>query len=182
MKTYETERLILKPADLDDAEFMIKLLNSETFLKYIGDRNVRTSEDAENYIKTKCLPQIEKLGFGNYIVIRKSDKMKIGTCGIYVRNEMENPDIGFAFLPEFTGKGYAFEAANFLKNLGFSDFGLKKIGGITVEYNYNSRKLLEKLGLKFIKNFFMEGDPEELMYYEIRFENYIIEIVNYFKP
>ncbi|MDR2207241.1 MAG: GNAT family N-acetyltransferase [Flavobacteriaceae bacterium] len=167
MKTYETERLILKPTGLDDVKLIVQLLNSETFLKYVGDRNVRTLEDAENYIKRRCLPQIEKLGYGNFTIIRKFDNKKLGTCGIFVRNEMENPDIGFAFLPEFEGKGYAFEAANFIKNLGFSDFGMKKIGGITVEYNHRSRKLLEKLGLKFVKKFFMEGDPEELMYYEI---------------
>jgi RimJ/RimL family protein N-acetyltransferase len=123
-------------------------------------------KDANNYIKTKCLPQIEKLGFGNYTVIRKLDDIKIGTCGIYKKKDLENFDIGFAFLPEFEGKGYAFEAASFLKDIGFSVWGLNKIGGVTVEYNHNSRKLLEKLGLKFVKKIFMENDTEELMYYE----------------
>lgn len=167
MKIYETERLILKPTDLEDREFIIELLNSESFLKYIGDRNVRTLEDAENYIKVKCLPHMEKNGFGSFTVVRKEDGAKMGTCGVYIRENSETaPDIGFAFLPEFEGKGYGFESANFIKNLVNKEFGINKLGGITVEYNHSSRKLLEKLGLKFQKKFFMEGDPEELMYYE----------------
>ena len=99
----------------------------------------------------------------------KSDGTKIGFCGVYVRPNLETPDIGFAFFEAFEGKGYAYESSNFIKNMVKTDFGIKKLGGITVEYNHSSRKLLEKLGLKFQKKFFMEGDPEELMYYETEF-------------
>jgi RimJ/RimL family protein N-acetyltransferase len=166
-KNYETERLQLRLITIEDAAFILELFNSPNYIKFVGDRNVRTIEDAEKYLEIKILPHIEKFGYGTYIVIRKLDQVKIGMCGIYMRDEMEFPDIGFAFFPEFEGKGYGFESANFLKNIGFSEFGLHKIGGITVEYNHNSRKLLEKLGLKFIKNFFRKDDPEELMYYEI---------------
>ena len=72
----------------------------------------------------------------------------------------------FVFFPEFEGKGYGYESASFLKNLVKNDFNITKLGGITVEYNHASRKLLEKLGLKFQKKFFMDGDPEELLYFE----------------
>ena len=167
MKTYETERLLLKPTDLEDAEFILQLLNSESFIKYIGDRNVRTIEDAENYIRNRCFPQFERLGYGSFTVILKEDSSKMGTCGVYARENTDNaPDIGFAFLPQFEGKGYGYESASFLKNLVKNDFNITKLGGITVEYNHASRKLLEKLGLKFQKKFFMDGDPEELLYYE----------------
>ncbi|GGP03577.1 alanine acetyltransferase [Cloacibacterium rupense] len=166
MKDYETERLILKPTDIEDSEFIFKIMNTPKYYQYIGDRNIRTLEDAENYIIQKMFPQHEKMGFGNYTVILKSDSSKIGFCGIYVRPNLETPDIGFAFFEEFEGKGYAYEAASLLKQLAKDEFGLKKLGGITVEYNHSSRKLLEKLGLEFQKKFFMEGDPEELLYYE----------------
>ena len=166
MKTYETERLILKPTDKEDGEFIFKIMNTPKYYKYIGDRNIRTLEDAENYITQKMMPQYEKMGFGNFTVTLKSDGSKFGFCGIYVRPSLETPDIGFAFFEEYEGKGYAYEASSLLKQLAKDEFGLKKLSGITVEYNHSSRKLLEKLGLKFQKKFFMEGDPEELMYYE----------------
>ena len=166
MKTYETERLILKPTDKEDGEFIFKIMNTPKYYKYIGDRNIRTLEDAENYITQKMMPQYEKMGFGNFTVTLKSDGSKIGFCGIYARPSLETPDIGFAFFEEYEGKGYAYEASSLLKQLAKDEFGLKKLSGITVEYNHSSRKLLEKLGLKFQKKFFMEGDPEELMYYE----------------
>lgn len=166
MKTYKTERLILKPTDKEDGEFIFKIMNTPKYYKYIGDRNIRTLEDAENYITQKMMPQYEKMGFGNFTVTLKSDSSKIGFCGIYVRPSLGTPDIGFAFFEEYEGKGYAFEAASELKKLAKTEFGLQKLSGITVEYNHSSRKLLEKLGLKFQKKFFMEGDPEELMYYE----------------
>ena len=166
MKTYKTERLILKPTDKEDGEFIFKIMNTPKYYKYIGDRNIRTLEDAENYITQKMMPQYEKMGFGNFTVTLKSDGSKICFCGIYVRPSLETPDIGFAFFEEYEGKGYAYEASSLLKQLAKDEFGLKKLSGITVEYNHSSRKLLEKLGLKFQKKFFMEGDPEELMYYE----------------
>ena len=166
MTTYKTERLILKPTDLEDLDFLLEILNTPKYYQYIGDRNVRTKEDAENYFNQRIFPQYEKLGFGNYTVMLKSDGTKIGFCGVYVRPNLETPDIGFAFFEAYEGKGYAYEAASKLKELAKEEFGLKKLGGITVEYNYSSRKLLEKLGLKFQKKFFMEGDPEELMYFE----------------
>jgi RimJ/RimL family protein N-acetyltransferase len=90
------------------------------------------------------------MGFGNFTIILKSDGSKIGFCGIYVRS-LETPDIGFAFFEEFEGKGYAFEAASELKNWQKPN-SITKLSGITLENNHSSRKLLEKLGLKFQKN------------------------------
>ena len=113
------------------------------------------------------LPQFEKYGFGNYTVSMKSTGEKIGFCGIYVRPNLDAPDVGFAFLENFEGKGYAFEASSVLMECAKEKFGLKKIAGITLENNLQSRKLLERLGLTFQKKFFMDGDSEELMYYEV---------------
>lgn len=165
-RVYETERLILKPFATTDAPFLIKLLNSPKWLQYIGDRNVHTEEDAVKYISERMLPQLEKLGYGNNLVIRKEDNAPMGACGIYERPGLPIADVGFAFLEEFEGKGYGFEAASHLLQQVKENFGLKKVSAITTKDNYPSQKLLDKLGLQFIKNIRIEDDKEELMYYE----------------
>ena len=165
--TFETERLVLRPASLEDAAFTLALLNSPKWLQFIGDRKVYTLTEAEGYIQERMMPQLERLGYGNFMVVRKEDNVLIGCCGLYDREGLDGVDIGFAFLPENEGKGYAFEAAQKVKEAAFGVLGLSKIGAITIEANTGSRKLLEKLGLEFIKNIRLENDPEELMYYEI---------------
>lgn len=166
MKSYETERLILKPAEVQDADFFLELYNMPSFIQYIGDRNLRTKEDAENYIKNRFLPQIEKLGFGNYVVILKEDNTKIGAVGIFEREGLDVLDIGFSFLPNYEGKGFAYESANKLKEVAAKYFGVHKISAITTKDNFSSQKLIEKLGLKFQKMVTIPNDDEELMYYE----------------
>lgn len=167
MKTIETERLLLQPMRIEDADLIFELYNTANFIRFIGDRNIKTIEDAENYIKTKFLPQIEKFGYGNFLIIQKSDQKKIGGVGIFHRDGLDVQDIGFSFLPEFEGKGYGFEAASKLLEMAFSEFGLKKISAITTNENISSQKLIEKLGLKYLKMIRLPEDEEELRYYEI---------------
>ena len=162
----ETERLILQPVKMEDAAFILELYNSPNFIKFIGDRNLRSVEDAENYIKEKFLPHVEKHGFGSFVILRKSDHVKIGNVGIYMRDGLNAPDIGFSFLPEFEGKGYGFEASKKLMEIAFSEFDLKKISAITTKENIASQKLIEKLGLKFQSIVKLPDDPEDLLYYE----------------
>ncbi len=166
MNSYETERLILKPAEVQDANFFLELYNMPSFIQYIGDRNLRTKEDAENYITNRFIPQIEKLGFGNYVVILKEDNTKIGAVGIFEREGLDVLDIGFSFLEKYEGKGYAYESANKLKEVAATDFGVHKISAITTKDNFSSQKLIERLGLKFQKMVTIPEDVVELMYYE----------------
>ncbi len=166
MKTYETERLVLKPMSLEDADLILELYNTPKFVQFIGDRNIRTKEDAENYIREKFLPQIEELGFGNYLIINKTTQKKMGGVGIFIREGLEVPDIGFSLLPEYENLGYAYESASKIKEIGMQEFGVKKLSAITTKDNFSSQKLIEKLGLNFRKNVFLPNDPEELMYYE----------------
>ena len=166
-KSIETERLLLQPMKIDDAAFILELYNSPKFIKFIGNRNLKTIGDAENYIKEKFLPQIEKLGYGNFLIKLKSDGKKIGGVGIFVRDGLEVPDIGFSFLEEFHGKGYGFEAASQLLENAFTDFNLNKISAITSEENFASQNLIKKLGLKYLKKVQLPGDDVELLYYEI---------------
>ncbi len=168
-KTFETERLLLKPMSVNDSKFIFELYNSPKFIKFIGDRNIKTIKDAENYIKEKFLPQFEKLGYGNYLIIRKSDEKKIGGVGIFEREGLDVQDIGFSFLDEFQGKGYGYEAASKLLESAYKEFALKKISAITSKENFASQKLIEKLGLKYLKNIQLPNDGEELLYYETEF-------------
>lgn len=167
-KSFETHRLILRPTYPEDGAFIFELLNTPKWLKYIGDRNVRSVEDGRKYILVKMIPQLERLGFSNYTIIRKEDKIKIGTCGLYDREGLEGVDIGFAFLPEYEKQGYAFEAANRLKKAAFEVFDLSQINAITLKTNLDSQKLLEKLGMKFDSIVTLPGEDDELMLYKLK--------------
>jgi RimJ/RimL family protein N-acetyltransferase len=166
-KTYETERLLLKPTYEEDAAFVFELFNTPDWLRYIGNRNVLSIENAREYIKCKMLPQLERLGFGNYTVIRKSDHVSMGICGLYDREGLDGLDNGFAFLPEYGRNGYAFEAANKLKQVAFTKFGITEIVAITTQDNIASQKLLEKLGLTLTGTTKIPNDDEELLLYKI---------------
>ena len=166
-KTFETERLILRPTSEDDAEFILELLNTPKWMKYIGDRNVTSIERAREYIKSKMIPQLMRLGYSNYTLITKSDQQKIGSCGLYDREGLEGIDIGFAFLPQYEKQGYAFEAADRIKKAAFEEFEIDLICGVTTKDNVPSQRLLEKLGLKLTGTTKLPDDKEELLLYKI---------------
>jgi len=149
MNVLETERLTLRWLTAEDASFILVLLNDPGWLRFIGDRGVRTVEDAGNYILNGPAAMVERLGFGLYLTERKIDGEPIGICGLIKRDGLDDVDIGFAFLPQFCGCGYAFEAALAVMDLGKSRFGLDRIVGITATDNVTSIKLLEKIGMKY---------------------------------
>lgn len=163
----ETERLFIRPTQKDDVQFILNLLNSPKWIQFIGDRQVKTLQDAENYIETKMLPQLERLGFSNNTIILKSNGEKIGVCGLYDRDGIDGLDIGFAFLPEFEKKGYAFESAQKIISEAFSTTTIKKISAITTHENVESQNLLEKLNFKYVEIIQMENDPEEVRLYKL---------------
>ena len=168
-KTFNTERLLLRPTSQEDALFIYELLNTPKWLQFIGERDVDSEEAARAYIGAKMLPQLEKLGFGNYTVIRKADNVKLVSCGLYDRPGLEGIDLGFAFLPQHEKKGYAFEASKELLRAAVEDFGLKKVNAITAGENLGSQKLLERLGLVFTKTVRLPGKEEDLLFYEKNF-------------
>lgn len=165
-RSFATERLLLRATNLEDAAFVLELLNTPKWLQYIGDRQVRTLEEARAYIENRMLPQMERLGYGNYTVIRQSDGAKIGSCGLYDREGLEGVDIGFAFLPAYEGQGYGSESATKVLELAQNLFGLSKISGITNQQNIASQRLLEKIGLRFVRMIQLPDDPAELMLYQ----------------
>lgn len=149
MLVLETERLVLRPFTTDDAPFALTLLNEPSFLRYIGDKKVRTLEDARQYLTNGPIGSYERNGFGLCLVELKDLRTAIGMCGLLKREELPDPDIGFAFLPDFWNKGFAFEAAAAVMNDARERLKLSRILALVNSDNYASIKLLERLGLKF---------------------------------
>jgi RimJ/RimL family protein N-acetyltransferase len=162
MIVLETERLTLRHLCEDDAAFILALLNEPSFLQFIGDKGVRTLEDARNYILNGPMDMYARLGFGLYLVELKDSKLPLGMCGLIKRNTLEDVDIGFAFLPEYWGQGYAYEAAAAVMAYGKDDLGLNRIVAITSPDNQASGRLLEKLGLRFEQMIRLSKDGEEV--------------------
>jgi RimJ/RimL family protein N-acetyltransferase len=149
MLVLETERLVLRPFTTDDAPFILTLLNEPSFLRYIGDKKVRTLEDARQYLLNGPITSYERNGFGLCLVELKDSQTAIGMCGLLKREELPDPDIGFAFLPDFWNKGFAFEAAAAVMNDARARLKLNRILAIVNPDNYASIKLLERLDMKF---------------------------------
>lgn len=159
----ETKRLIIEKFTLDDAPFLKALVNTPHFLKHVGDKNIKTTKDAEVYIEKTHFKSYETHGFGFYKLVLKENNKPIGTCGLVKRDELEDIDIGFAFLEAYEKKGFGFEASNEIMKLAKNQFHIKNLLAITVPYNTGSIKLLEKLGFVFEKKVKPFVDDEELM-------------------
>jgi len=147
-----------------DAEFIHGLMNDQAYLKYIGDKGVKTVADAESFLENRAIKSYDENGFGHYIVELKSDGTPIGTCGYVKRDELDDPDIGFAFLPEFRKRGYALESAKAIFEFGLDALGFKKISAITTPNNERSGLLLEKLGFNFERLISMPNGDELRLY------------------
>lgn len=144
----KTPRLTLRRLTLDDAPFILGLVNQPSWLRYIGDKKVHTLEDARGYLIKGPLAMYEQLGFGLLLVERADDGAPLGICGLIKRETLPDVDVGFAFLPEHWGKGYAAEAAAAVLADGASSFGLTRVVAITSLDNQRSIALLEKIGFR----------------------------------
>lgn len=162
MFTLETERLTLRELSEGDASFILRLLNEPSFLRFIGDKGVRNLDDARSYILTGPVDSYERHGFGLYCVQLRNTGSPIGICGLLKRESLADVDIGFAFLPEFWNKGYAFESASAVLCYGKDLLKLPRIVAITDKDNDASAKLLEKLGLRFDRMIKLPGDTYEI--------------------
>lgn len=149
MKVLETDRLILRWMSIDDAAFILGLLNEPSWLHFIGDRGVRTIEDARDYIFKGPVEMYDRLGFGLYVVELKEGCIPIGICGLVKRDFLDDVDVGFAFLPKYWRQGYAYESASAVMTYGREVLGLRRIVAIVASDNYSSARILEKLGLRF---------------------------------
>ena len=157
MKVLETERLILRRIATDDAEVILELLNEPAFIRFVADRQVRTTAQAAEFIAAKMLPSYAEFGFGFYLVELKESRIPVGICGLIKRETLDDVDVGFSILERFWRNGYAYEAAQAVMEYGKRVLGLPRIVGVTAPDNESSTKLLEKLGLRFEKMIHLPG-------------------------
>lgn len=163
MPIAETSRLFISKITLKDSRFFLELVNTPHWLKYIGDRKIKTVKDAKGYLRNVTLKSFTDFGFGFYKLQMKDANKTIGICGLVKRKQLDDVEIGFALLPEYEGKGFGYEASLSVLELAKETFGLKKITAITLPTNISSIKLLEKLGLTFEKKVKPFEDDEELL-------------------
>lgn len=161
LKVLETERLIIRWLNRNDADFILELLNSPGWIQFIGDRGIRTTEEARDYIVNGPMDMYHRLGFGLYAVELKDSLTPIGICGLIKRDSLEDVDIGYAFLPGYWGLGYAYEAAKSVVLYGREQLKLNRIVAITSIDNPGSANLLQKIGFHFERNVRF-NDKEEL--------------------
>jgi len=160
MNILETERLLVRQLSLEDAPFILQLVNEPSFIQNIGDRGVRTLADAEKYIENGPVASYARNGFGLCLVTLKESSESIGMCGLIKREALEDVDIGYAFLPKFWSKGYAFEAAQAFKQYAREVIGLTRLVAIVDPNNQGSIRVLEKLGMAFEK--MVRLSPEDI--------------------
>lgn len=164
MQVLETERLVLRWAEEKDAGFIYRLLNEPVWLRYIGDKGIRTLDDAVAYIQNGPRAMYERDGFGLFVVELKEDRIPIGLCGLIKRDGLEDVDIGYAFLADYHARGFALEAAKATVDYA-KELGLTRIVAITTKDNQASSKLLENLGMKLDGYVTLPNDTEELKKY-----------------
>ena len=169
MIVLETELLVLRHLTLNDAPFVVELLNEPSFLRFIGDRKVRNLQDARRYLLDGPIASYQKFGFGLNLVFLKESGDAIGICGLLKRETLPDADVGFAFLPDHWRKGYASEAASATLEHGRTALGLKRIVAITSPDNLASIGVLEKIGLKFGMITRLGDDPREVKLFGIDF-------------
>ena len=162
MTVLDTERLSLRELTVDDAEFIMTLLNEPSFLRYIGDKKVRNLDDARQYILNGPVASYERHGFGLNCVELRESHTPIGMCGLLKRDELPDPDIGFALLPDFWNKGFAFEAAEAVLKDARERPQIQRILAITSLDNDASINLLKRLGFRFEKVVQLSPDREPL--------------------
>lgn len=163
MHILSTDRLLINEISLNDAPFLLSLMNDKDWILNIGDRGLRTVDDAETYIKNRFFESYKQHGFGFYVLKLKSDQRLIGVAGLIDREGLDHVDIGYGLLPEYRGKGYAFEASKAIFDYGRETLGLSKIVAIVNPNNQGSIKLLEKLGLQFEKMVRLPEEEKDIM-------------------
>jgi ribosomal-protein-alanine N-acetyltransferase len=160
-----TERLRLRPVAVDDTELMLAVWNDPAFMRNVTDRGIRTEEQAREAIESGAQKLFEDYGYGPYCMSLKSNGQMIGICGLFKREILEDPDIGFGVLPDYCGNGYAGEAAIAVVEYARQDLGISNLTAIVSPTNVTSIGLIEKLGLTFERMITMPGDNDAVCLY-----------------
>jgi len=151
----------------EDAEFILRLLNTQKWKQYVSDRGIDTNEKAIDFLEASIIPSYDKLGFGFYLIEKKEDHEAVGICGLVRREGLDDIDIGYALLPEYEGNGFALEAAQATLEWGFTTHHLTRILAITDQKNTQSISLLKKLGMNFTGLVQLPSDAKKLMLFSL---------------
>jgi len=168
----ETERLHLKLIEPNDAKFLFRLVNTEGFHQFIGDRQITDEESAVRYMQQRMSPVLSEKGFINYVMLTKQDNIAVGTCSLHDRKGIDGLDVGYALLPEFEGNGYAYEGAKQMVQMAFEDYHQQQVSAITIEENIGSCRVLERLGFQHQSFLKLPDDEEELKLYVLKKEDF----------
>ncbi len=163
----ETKRLRLREMDDEDGPFFLLVLNEPAFVRNVGDRGVRSSAAAVDYLRERITPSYKKNGFGLWLVELKESGEPIGICGLIKRDALQDVDVGFSFLEQYWSRGFAFEAAAATLEYGWRVAKLPRIVAITTPQNVSSIRLLEKLGLRYEKRIQLPPETVEVMLFAI---------------
>jgi len=163
----ESGRLVLRRLTPDDAEFMRELVNDPDWLRFIGDRDVHTREEARDYLLRGPIASYERNGFGLYAVELRERPGPIGICGLVKREGLEDVDLGFAFLPAHRSRGYAREAAVATLEHAWRDLGLERIVAIVSPGNDASIRLLEEVGMRYERDLRLPGETSDVRLYAL---------------
>tara|TARA_R110001599_G_scaffold150929_4_gene335503 strand:+ start:136735 stop:137244 length:510 start_codon:yes stop_codon:yes gene_type:complete len=162
-----TERLFISEFTLDDAPFILEIVNTPGWLEFIGDKKIHTLSDAENYLSTGPIKSYSEHGFGLFNVSDKNSDISVGICGLIKRDFLGFPDLGFALLPNYEGVGFAFEASKHVLDFAENELSIPSIYAITTPTNIKSQNLLIKLG--FLRKENIKNDGESLSLFELNF-------------
>ena len=165
--SFESDRLYLRPTTEEDAALVLAILTAPKALKFIGDRNLHSEEDAREYIRQRTLTQLRERGYANYTLVTKETGTKVGVCGLYVRPDLDLIDLGYALHPEHEGQGYAREASKRIMQAAKERFGQLKLSAITHGENTASIKVLEALGFTHLGQKTVAGYDGPSEYFEV---------------
>jgi RimJ/RimL family protein N-acetyltransferase len=164
-----TDRLRLRWMTAGDAAFCLSMWNDPDFIRHVGDRGIRTLEQASEAMQNGMLKLYRDFGYGPYLLVQKQGGPPMGLCGLFKRDNLDHPDIGYALLPEFCGSGYAFEAAAAVMRHARTQIELPCLKAIVSPGHSRSIRLLEKLGMRLEKTLRMPGEDEDILLYSIDF-------------
>ncbi len=168
----ETERLLLRVLTEEDSKFLFRLMNTDKWYRYIGDRKITDDKKAKEYIRSKMSADLKDKGFINHVMTDRSSNQMVGTCSLHDREGIDGMDIGYALLPEFEGKGYATEGASHMAKIAFEDYQQSKIHAITSVKNDASGRVLGRLGFTLHSLITLPGGDEELNFYILKKEKF----------
>ena len=167
----DSARLRFRRITLADATFLARLLSDPTYIAHVADRGVRTEADAVAYIERTILPAGREPGLGPYLMEERGTGEAVGLCGLFQREGFARPDLGYAVLPPFRGRGYAREAALVFRDHARDVLGLESLGGYTSPANASSIRILRRLGMTEVRTFTMAGYAGETVEYRITFRD-----------